>query len=108
MTLPSWASPLDASFPDQLVCVTCHSHPHWQRTESQGLNFFKSVLHTAHERIHINSSSFSVGLVGGDWGRHTVVIRLLRVCLPDGLLKASVSAEIVFGSDQAFALIAST
>ena len=47
------ASPLYASFPGQFVGVTCHTHPHWQRTESHSLSFFKSALHKAHERIHI-------------------------------------------------------
>jgi hypothetical protein len=53
MTFAILASSLDASCPGQLVCAT-HSHSHWQRTELHGLNFFKSALHTAHERIHMN------------------------------------------------------
>jgi hypothetical protein len=69
-----------ASFPGQLVCATCHSHPHWQRTESHGLNFFKSALHTAHERIHINRPPAKLDSPEGAWGRHTAVIRLLGVC----------------------------
>lgn len=31
----------------------CHSHPHWQRTESHNRGFFRSALHTAHDLIHM-------------------------------------------------------
>jgi hypothetical protein len=34
------------SFP--LSYQTCHSHPHWQRTESHGRASLKSALHLAH------------------------------------------------------------
>ncbi|MGB8063919.1 MAG: hypothetical protein WCF26_18640, partial [Candidatus Sulfotelmatobacter sp.] len=31
----------------------CHSHPHWQRTESHKHGFFRSALHMAHDLIHM-------------------------------------------------------
>lgn len=31
----------------------CHSHPHWQRTESHNLGFLRSALQIAHDLIHI-------------------------------------------------------
>src|SRR5579863_1792236 len=31
----------------------CHSHPHWQRTESHKRGFFRSALHMAHDLIHM-------------------------------------------------------
>ena len=36
-----------------IYSVACHSHPHWQRTESHNRGFFRSALHTAHDLIHM-------------------------------------------------------
>ena len=41
------------SFPRSATALLCHSHPHWQRTESHNRAFLRSPLHTAHDRIHI-------------------------------------------------------
>jgi hypothetical protein len=40
------------SFP-RSVPALCHSHPHWQRTESHKRGFLRSALQTAHDLIHI-------------------------------------------------------
>ena len=37
----------------------CHSHPHWQRTESHKRGFFRSALHMAHDLIHMAFSLFT-------------------------------------------------
>jgi hypothetical protein len=37
----------------QTAPALCHSHPHWQRTESHNRGFFKNALHIAHDLIHI-------------------------------------------------------
>jgi len=36
----------------------CHSHPHWQRTVSRSRTFIMTLLHTAHDRIHITRSRY--------------------------------------------------
>ena len=40
------------SFPRSTTAL-CHSHPHWQRTESHNLGFLRSALHIAHDLIHM-------------------------------------------------------
>ena len=35
------------------VSLPCHSHPHSHLTESDNRSFFRSALHTAHDRIHM-------------------------------------------------------
>ena len=40
------------SFPRSTPAL-CHSHPHWQRTESHNRGFLRSALHTAHDLIHM-------------------------------------------------------
>ena len=68
------------SFPRSTTAL-CHSHPHWQHTESDNRGFLRSALHTAHDLIHMVFSPKRIRIGLGLDGRPYAPFLVFSVCV---------------------------
>ena len=71
----------NAICPPHSTTALCHSHPHWQQTESDNRGFLRSALHTAHDLIHMvfSPNRIRIGLdsIAGPYA----LFRVFSVCI---------------------------
>src|SRR5580765_6245758 len=79
----------NAISPPHSTTALCHSHPHWQRTESDNRGFLRSALHTAHDLIHMVFSPKRIRIGLGLDGRPYAPFLVSSVCV--GLIQVGMA-----------------